>query len=80
MTNNIQTEVSITRKAAERYLQANREIGNRLGKSPGAEVLMSLVLEKENPVEFIQDYCNILLQQPSDAPQQNQINNKHDHD
>jgi hypothetical protein len=61
MTNNIQTEISIPRKTAELYIQANRDIERRLGKAPGAEVLMSLVLEKENPVEFVEDYCEILL-------------------
>lgn len=62
MTNNIQTEISIPRKTAELYIQANRDIERRLGKAPGAEVLMSLVLEKENPLEFVEDYCEILLQ------------------
>jgi hypothetical protein len=62
MTNNIQTEISIPRKTAELYIQANRDIERRLGKAPGAEVLMSLVLEKENPMEFVEDYCEILLQ------------------
>jgi len=62
MTNNTQTEISIPRKTAELYIQANRDIERRLGKAPGAEVLMSLVLEKENPMEFAEDYCEILLQ------------------
>jgi hypothetical protein len=62
MTNNIQAEISISRKTAELYIQANRDIEKRLGKGPGAEVLMSLVLEKENPMEFVEDYCEILLQ------------------
>jgi hypothetical protein len=62
MTNNIQIEISIPRKTAELYIQANRDIERRLGKAPGAEVLMSLVLEKENPMEFVEDYCGILLQ------------------
>jgi len=62
MTNNIQTEISIPRKTAELYIRANRDIERRLGKAPGAEVLMSLVLEKENPMEFVEDYCGILLQ------------------
>jgi hypothetical protein len=61
MTNNTQTEISIPRKTAELYIQANRDIERRLGKAPGAEVLMSLVLEKENPMEFVEDYCEILL-------------------
>jgi len=61
MTNNIQIELSIPRKTADLYIQANRDIERRLGKAPGAEVLMSLVLEKENPMEFVEDYCEILL-------------------
>lgn len=64
MTNNIQAEINIPRKTAELYLQANREIEKRLGKAPGAEVLMSLALEKDNPMEFVEDYCDILLQKP----------------
>ena len=46
------------------WIAANREIEKRLGKAPGAEVLMSLALEKDNPMEFVEDYCDILLQKP----------------
>jgi hypothetical protein len=63
MSNNIQTEISIPRKTAELYIQANREIEKRLGQAPGAEVLMSLVVEQEDPTELADDYCRILLQQ-----------------
>ena len=59
---NIQTEISIPRKTAELYIQANREIEKRLGYAPGAEVLMSLIVEQENPEELVEDYCRILLQ------------------
>jgi len=62
MINHIQAEISIPRKAAELYIEANRAIDKRLGKAPGAEVLMSLVLEKENPMEFAEEYCDLLLQ------------------
>jgi hypothetical protein len=75
MTNNIQTEVSITRRSAELFIQANREIEKRLGKAPGAEVLMALVLEKENPMEFVEDYCDILLQKAGSPPSETQTNN-----
>lgn len=64
MSNNIQTEISIPRKTAELYIQANREIERRLGQAPGAEVLMSLVVEQENPTELVEDYCRILLEKP----------------
>lgn len=62
MSNNIQTEISIPRKTAELFIQANREIEKRLGQAPGAEVLMSLVVEQENPAELVEDYCRILLE------------------
>lgn len=62
MSNHIQAEISIPRKAAELYIEANRAIERRLGKAPGAEVLMSLVLERENPMEFAEEYCDLLLQ------------------
>ena len=64
MSHHIQTEISIPRKTAELYIQANREIEKRLGQAPGAEVLMSLVLEQEDPAELAEDYCRILLQKP----------------
>lgn len=64
MSNNIQTEISIPRKTAELYIQANREIEKRLGQAPGAEVLMSIVVEQENPTELVEDYCRILLEKP----------------
>ena len=64
MSNNIQTEISIPRKTAELYIQANREIEKRLGQAPGAEVLMSLIVEQENPTELVEDYCRILLEKP----------------
>ena len=64
MSNNIQTEISIQRKTAELYIQANREIEKRLGQAPGAEVLMSLVVEQESPAELVEDYCRILLEKP----------------
>lgn len=66
MSNHIQAEISIPRKAAELYIDANRAIERRLGKAPGAEVLMSLVLEREDPMEFAEEYCDLLLQ-PSRA-------------
>ena len=61
---NIQTEISIPRKTAELYIQANREIEKRLGQAPGAEVLMSLIVEQENLAELVEDYCHILLEKP----------------
>ncbi|HWC58620.1 MAG TPA: hypothetical protein VHC44_02925 [Verrucomicrobiae bacterium] len=61
MTNPIQTKLSVPFETAELYIQANLEIEKRLGKAPGVEVLMALVLEKENPMEFVDDYCDILL-------------------
>ena len=64
MSNNIQTEISIPRKTAELYIQANREIEKRLGQAPGAEVLMSLVVEQESPADLVEDYCRILLEKP----------------
>ncbi|HWC58710.1 MAG TPA: hypothetical protein VHC44_03380 [Verrucomicrobiae bacterium] len=75
MTNNIQTEVSITRRSVELFIQANHEIEKRLGKAPGAEVLMALVLEKENPMEFVEDYCDILLQKAGSSSHETQTNN-----
>ena len=64
MSNNIQTEISIPRKTAELYIQANREIEKRLGQAPGAEVLMSIIVEHESPAELVEDYCRILLEKP----------------
>ena len=61
MKNDVQTEIGILKQTAELYIEANRKAEKRLGKAPGAQVLMALVLEKEDAGELANDYCNLVL-------------------
>ena len=61
MSQNIPAEISLQPRTTELYIQANREIERRLGKSPGAEFLMSLVVEKENPMDVADLYCDVVF-------------------
>lgn len=61
MSKDITTELAIPQETAELYVEANREIARHLGKAPGPQVLMALVLQKEDAMEFARDYCELLL-------------------
>jgi hypothetical protein len=61
MSHTIPAEISLQPRTTELYIQANREIERRLGKSPGAEFLMSLVVEKENPMDVADLYCDVVF-------------------
>jgi hypothetical protein len=45
-----------------RYVEAHQEIERRLGKSPGPEFLMSLAVEREDPMELIDLFCALIVQ------------------
>jgi hypothetical protein len=61
MSNTIPAEIKVQTKTTELYIQANREIEKRLGRSPGAEFLMSLVVERENPMDVADFYCDTVF-------------------
>ena len=61
MTQTIQTEITLQPETADLYIRANKEIEQRLGKSPGAEFLMALVVEKEDPTELADFYCDLVI-------------------
>ena len=45
-----------------RYVEADQELQRRLGKSPGPEFLMSLAVEREDPMNLIDDFCAAIVQ------------------
>ncbi|HEY5769737.1 MAG TPA: hypothetical protein VIS71_07825 [Terrimicrobium sp.] len=45
-----------------RYVEAHQELLHRLGISPGPEFLMSLAIERENPMELIDVFCATIVQ------------------
>lgn len=57
MSKDIQIEVNVSQAIAEKFLQANRVIEERIGIAPGAQVLMALVLECEDISDFTDEYC-----------------------
>lgn len=61
MSKDISTELTVSQEAVTRYIEANREIARHLGKAPGPLVLMALVLEREDPMELAQEYCELIL-------------------
>jgi hypothetical protein len=61
MTQTIQTEITLQPETADLYIKANKEIEQRLGKSPGAEFLMSLVVENEDPKDLADFYCDLVF-------------------
>lgn len=67
MSQAIPAEINVHPVITELYIQANREIERRLGRSPGAEFLMALVVERENPMDVADFYCDAVfteVQQP----------------
>lgn len=61
MTQTIQAEITLQPETADLYIKANKEIEQRLGKSPGAEFLMALVVESEDPKELADLYCDLVF-------------------
>lgn len=56
------TTIEMTPDKYELYVQADREIADRLGQSPGPEFLMSLMLENEDdPRDLADIYCHAVL-------------------
>ena len=45
-----------------RYVEADQELQRRLGKSPGPEFLMSLAVEREDPMNLIDVFCAAIVQ------------------
>jgi hypothetical protein len=45
-----------------RYVEAHQELQQRVGISPGPEFLMSLAIERENPMELIDVFCATIVQ------------------
>ena len=45
-----------------RDVEAHQELLHRLGISPGPEFLMSLAIERENPLELIDVFCATIVQ------------------
>ena len=64
MINTTQTAlVDVQPATVGKYVEAHEEIQRRLGKSPGPEFLMALAVEKEDPMDLINSYCGIIIQE-----------------
>lgn len=61
MNHTIPAEINLQPQTTDLYIQANSDIERRLGRSPGAEFLMALVVEKENPMEIADFYCDLVF-------------------
>ncbi len=54
--------INVPDETVTRYVEANEEIERRLGKSPGAEFLMALAVERENPAELAATFTETIVQ------------------
>jgi len=54
--------VELPPATVSRYVEADLELQRRLGKSPGPEFLMSLAVEREDPMILIDDFCAAIVQ------------------
>ena len=54
--------VELAPNTVSRYVEADQELQRRLGKSPGPEFLMSLAVEREDPMNLIDDFCAAIVQ------------------
>ncbi len=62
MSNTHQVTIEIDLEKYQLYVEADREISQRLGYSPGPEFLMSLMLEsEEDPADLADIYCYTIL-------------------
>lgn len=55
--------VGVQPETVERYVEADRRLVERLGVSPGPEFLMSLAVESADPVELMEDFMGIIVQE-----------------
>lgn len=60
-TTNEPVIVTVPPATVIRYLEASTEVEQRLGLSPGAEFLMSLAVEHEDPFELIDLFCGEIV-------------------
>ncbi|MDB6175549.1 MAG: hypothetical protein JWL59_4860 [Chthoniobacteraceae bacterium] len=54
--------INVPDETVTRYVEANEEIERRLGKAPGAEFLMALAVERENPAEIAETFTETIIQ------------------
>lgn len=54
--------VELSPDTVSRYVEADQELQLRLGKSPGPEFLMSLAVEREDPMILIDVFCAAIVQ------------------
>lgn len=55
-SNRMLVDVGVLSEVVQHYLQANREIKKRAGKSPGAGTLMSLAVERANLAQLVEEF------------------------
>ena len=54
--------VELPPDTVSRYVEADQELQRSLGKSPGPEFLMSLAVEREDPMILIDVFCATIVQ------------------
>src|SRR5437867_3459362 len=58
-----QLMVDVQTDVYQQYIEADRSIEQKFGKSPGPEFLMSLAIQRENPSDVADDYLAALIEQ-----------------
>jgi len=62
MTETKQILVEVRPETWNQFVKAHQKIEKALGKSPGPEFLMTLILEREDPLEVVDTYIDSVLQ------------------
>jgi hypothetical protein len=60
--------VEVPRSTVSRYIEANKELEHRLGKSPGVEFLMSLAVEQGDPSEIVEEFLGTIVENMKHNP------------
>ena len=60
--------VTVPPATVTRYLEASEEVEQTLGKSPGAEFLMSLAVQHEDPLQLVDLFCGEIIAALRETP------------
>lgn len=62
MDQNHQLMVDVQTDNYQQYIEADKTIEQKFGKSPGPEFLMSLAIQRENPFDIAEEYLEALVE------------------
>lgn len=65
--------VDVPKSTVLRYTEASNEVEQTLGLSPGAEFLMGLAVEYEDPFELSSTFLGVIIEALRDTSSINQI-------